>query len=151
MDTAKRLAYLQQLQNLLINQHHHHLDSNSNSLIKLNSFYGYLGKEISMKHNVQILNCDPLKLYRCKRCYCQYDFQSIIEKRIYRMKTSKRRLCFECPQCSYPRTIIFRQRTKTKWEKYLDQQSQPSTAPPPPQQQQQQQRPSNRKQSKSSD
>ena len=55
MDTAKRLAYLQQLQNLLIQQSSSSItDQNDDSMIRLNSFYGYLGKEISMKHNLQM-------------------------------------------------------------------------------------------------
>nr|XP_027197053.1 uncharacterized protein LOC113791471 [Dermatophagoides pteronyssinus] len=126
MDTAKRLAYLQQLQNLLIQQQSSSSSMNSNqndSMIRLNSFYGYLGKEISMKHNLQILNCDPLKLYRCKRCYCQYNFQSIIRKNLLQIKTEskQRSICFQCPECSFKRKIIFRQLAKTKLEKYLQQ------------------------------
>ena len=57
MDTAKRLAYLQQLQNLLIQQQSSITDQNDDSMIRLNSFYGYLGKEISMKHNLQMYVC----------------------------------------------------------------------------------------------
>ena len=65
MDIFKRLAYLHQAQNLL-NQ----LQSSKNKtndrevemtntdsnkpLIKLNSFFGYVSKEIAMKHNIQM-------------------------------------------------------------------------------------------------
>lgn len=61
MDVYKRIAYLHQVQDLLNQVNRSKLDTstykssdNSNqSLVKLNSFYGFLAKEISMKHNVQ--------------------------------------------------------------------------------------------------
>lgn len=74
MDTFKRIAYLHQLQSLLndINEEKDEVKKQSPAgevveedederrgtcklpLTRLNSFFGYLSKEIAMKHNVQM-------------------------------------------------------------------------------------------------
>ncbi|UXI23290.1 tubulin polyglutamylase TTLL4 [Sarcoptes scabiei] len=137
-DIFKRIAYLSQIQDLLNKQincsdgskisiEDSKLSESASvnnetrrlSMIKLNSFYGYLSKEIAMKRNVQILNCDPIKLFRCKRCFCQYDWKKVMEKKLIKPKTKRKFIKIYCPQCSYERKIIFRKQFKTKFEKLV--------------------------------
>lgn len=70
MDIFKRIAYLHQVQELL-NQKQSDFNDNemknnsklkklvnkpnkNKSIVRLNSFYGYVLKEIAMKHNIQM-------------------------------------------------------------------------------------------------
>lgn len=54
MGIHQRLAYLDQVQALLNTESRGKDDTANLCLTKLNSFYGFLLKEISMKHNVKM-------------------------------------------------------------------------------------------------
>lgn len=63
-----------------------------------------------------------MKQFRCKHCYCQYDFRKKTTfKKILKLKNTKigKYLLLTCPQCGYKRKVIFGAPVKTKFEKLL--------------------------------
>jgi len=106
MDVCKRLAYIQQMSELLVN-----LDSNSLPNQRLVSFYGFLLREISLKNQIHSLGCDVYKSKRCRKCY------SILDSKKFKIKNKF--LVIKCQNCGLLKKTKIAKPFKTHYEKAL--------------------------------
>ena len=106
MDVCKRLAYIQQMSELLVSS-----DPKSMANHKLVSFYGYLMREISMKNQIHSIGSDLYKRKRCKKCY------SLIDSKKFKIK--KKFLVIRCQNCGHQKRTKIEVPLKTHYEKCL--------------------------------
>ena len=107
MDVCKRLAYIQQMSELLLTS-----DNKSLANHKLVSFYGFLMREISLKNQIHSIGSDEYKRKRCRKCY------SLIDSKKFRIK--KKFLVIRCQNCGQLKRSKIEVPIKTHYERVLN-------------------------------
>ena len=103
----KRVSYLSQISAILAK------DDDINST-RLTSYYGFVERDICLKHQVRTMATSDFKARRCKKCFAY--LKSPVTCRV---KVNGKKLKLTCRQCSHTKQIPMASPRKTYHEQLL--------------------------------